>query len=185
MTQSISSAKRSAQAILFALLLVIGMVSGCASDNIHMPEPEDFRPVPDASSSLTFQGKLTTSLPEMPDFEPVIQTDYVRLIWRDADHRRVDIEVGAFHIQVAQMGMDITIGNMLIEAADCTVQDDGSYAFEKAEFACQAGEYFTTGSLSGQYREGEALELTLLYKPGSMPFLCRSAFAGSADEKLN
>ncbi len=144
-------------------------MAGCASDNIHQPEMDETVPVP-GNAGITYDGKLTTSIPDMPMFEPATCNDYVKLVWKDSSRERVDVEVGAFDVTVEMMQSAFNIGTMYIEDVACTDNGDGTYTLDKPEFACQAGKYYTTGSLSGRYQPGK-VELTIEYKPGSMPFL--------------
>lgn len=181
MLQSIHSVKGYVYARLFTLLLIINGVAGCASDNIHEPETDGMTP-PSGTSGVTYDGKLTTSIPDMQMFEPATCTDYVKLVWKGGSHERADVEIGAFDVNVEMMQSAFNIGTMYIEDVVCTDNGDGSYTLDKPEFACQAGKYYTTGSLNGRYRPGK-VELTIEYKPGSMPFLCKSIFEGTSDKE--
>lgn len=177
MIQFLYSAKRSVSALLFALLVLAGMMTGCASDNIHMPD-EDM-PVVGEANSETYDGLLTTSIPDMPVFVPVTTDDYVKLVWKDGQRTTVDLELGAFDVNVEMMNLFFNIGTMHIDKVSCKDNGDGSYDLQKDAFECQAGKYLTKGSLTGRYQSGK-LELTVHYKPGSMPFECKSDFQGTS-----
>lgn len=172
MIQSIFSAKRSVYAVLFALLLITGLFTGCASDNIHMPDPEE-------DVVEVYNGSLTTSIPEMPDFVPVVSNDHVNLVWNNEAHTSANVKLGAFHVDVDMMGFSFLIGEMDIQNVECRRADDGTVTLVKDHFECQAGDYYTKGSLTGKYAKGR-LEVTILYKPGSMPFECKSVFEGTS-----
>ena len=172
------SAKRCAGACLFALSVLAGLTVSCASDNIHMPETGEQSVPPQNTQSVVYDGTLTTSIPDMPAFEPVTVNDYVKLSWSDSKKGMLQVEVGAFDIQVEMMASEFHIGTMHIEDVKCTVRDNGESILEEKTFECQAGQYLTKGSLSGRLY-ADRFELTLHYKPGSMPFECKSVFQGT------
>ncbi len=74
--------------------------------------------------------------------------------------------------------MDIEIGDMKITDVSCVRSANGDFKFESKSFDCMAGRYeIIGGTLSGTIKSGK-LELTLNYKPGSMPFPVVSTFTG-------
>lgn len=141
----------------------------CSDDSKHQDVP------PAVSLDVYSQGTITTSIPAMPVFTPVQTSDYVKVSWTDATRSVATVEVGAFDIDVAMMGRTISIGAIKVSDVACSTQADGSIAFAKENFVCQAGDYEVKGNISGVYREGK-LTVTLKYHPGSMPFECHSDY---------
>lgn len=172
-TDTLNGAKRNALSFLFALF-VFSMLVGCASDNIHMPDPED-----DVIES--YNGSLTTSIPTMSIFEAVTSEDYIKISWNDKFHKSANLEIGAFRIDVELMNTSFLIGTMHIDNVVCTPNEEGTYTLSKEHFECQAGDYLTKGSLTGKYVKGK-MEITIHYKPGSMPFECKSVFEGTSED---
>lgn len=163
----------------FACALACGvmtMAPACSDD--------DDAPTPDADNSsaeITFQGTLTSSVPAMQDFTPFSTPDEAVLTWDDDAHTSATVTIGAFDINVAQMGMSISIGDMTISGIKCEKESDGSVSMLAESFTCVAGDYTTRGSSDGELRD-DVLTLTVNYYPGAMPFEVSSVFTGSVVE---
>ncbi len=153
------------------LTLSVLFCAGCASDNVHQPEP-DLTPAPQQ-----FEGTVSSAIPIFPNFDPVVSQNYAILTWLNEEQTAINIELGAFDVSVGEiMQMEIEIGTMLIQNVPCQKIVDNSYEFEIEEFACQAGEYYTTGSMAGSLKNN-TLEFTVHYHPGSMPFEVETVFS--------
>ncbi len=156
------------------IALLTAVVSGCASDNVHMPEP-DTRPTEER-----FTGELVSWIPDFADvFAPVHNDDFAEIHWLNSAHSRADIVIGEFSLYIDIVDMHITIGEMTIENVSFKYDADGSTAtFARPDFETMAGQYDTKGSISGNY-SSEGLSFEMEYKPGSMPFLVKSSFASN------
>lgn len=158
-----------------ALTLLALFCAGCASDNVHMPEP-DLTPAPQQ-----FEGTVSSGIPVFPNFGPVVSQNYAILTWLNEEQSAITVELGPFHVSVGEiMQMEIEIGTMLIQNVPCQRIGEGNYEFEIEEFACQAGEYYTTGSMAGTLKNG-TLDFTVHYHPGSMPFEVETRFLSDTD----
>lgn len=152
-----------------ALMAVAG--SGCASDNVHMPEP-DTRPAEER-----FDGELVSWIPAFADvFAPVHNDNFAEIHWLNSAHSRADLVIGEFSLYIDIVDMHITIGEMTIENLSFAYAADGSASFSRPDFEAMAGQYHTTGSISGTYTDGN-ISFEMEYKPGSMPFLVKSTFS--------
>ena len=154
-----------------ATIALMAVVSGCASDNVHMPEP-DTRPTEER-----FEGEIVSWIPAFADvFAPVHNENFAEIRWLNSAHSRADLVIGEFSLYIDIVDMHITIGEMTIENLSFACGDDGSASFSRPDFEAMAGQYHTTGSISGTYSEGN-ISFEMEYKPGSMPFLVKSTFS--------
>lgn len=154
-----------------AAICLLLFAFGCAGDNVHKPDPGA---VPE---DVKAEGSLTSSIPVFPTFEPIVTDNTVEIVWTNASATKATIKLSGFKLHVNEMNLDIEIGEMAIEAVVFGYGEDGVARFEKSAFECQAGAYFTTGSLAGTYYpKSGAIDLTIDYKPGSMPFMVKSQF---------
>lgn len=152
-------------------IALMAVVSGCASDNVHMPEP-DTRPTEER-----FDGELVSWIPAFADvFAPVHNDDFAEIRWLNSAHSRADLVIGEFSLYIDIVDMHISIGEMTIENLSFSYADDGSASFSRPDFETMAGQYHTTGSISGTYADG-SISFEMEYKPGSMPFLVKSTFS--------
>lgn len=153
---------------------IIVVVSGCASDNVHMPEP-DTRPTQER-----FEGEIVSWIPDFADvFAPVHNADFAEIHWLNSAHSRADLVIGEFSLYIDIVDMHITIGEMTIENLSFAYEpDDPTATFSRSDFETMAGQYNTKGSISGSYSP-EGLTFEMEYKPGSMPFLVKSTFSSN------
>lgn len=160
--------KRRLHIVAFALSLLV-LCAGCASDNVHMPEP-DLTPAP-----KQYDGISSSGIPIFPSFVPQSSANYAVVTWLNEELTAMNLEMGSFSVDIAEVQMHIEIGNMLIQNVPCQKTSDDCYEFALDEFSCQAGAYYTTGSLQGSL-DKDQLTFTLLYRPGSMPFDVETIF---------
>lgn len=152
------------------MLTLLGlMIAGCASDNVHMPEP-DLTPEP-----KQYDGVSSSGIPIFPTFVPQESENYAIVTWLNEQQSALTIEMGAFSVDIEEVKMHIDIGSMLIQNIPCTRIGENVFEFAIDEFTCQAGAYYTVGSLSGSL-SGNSLQFTILYHPGSMPFEVETSF---------
>ncbi|MCC8114789.1 MAG: hypothetical protein LIP03_12540 [Bacteroidales bacterium] len=156
--------------------VMLGLCCGCASDNVHQPQP-DLTPDPS-----TYQGEMFSRIPVFPTFAGVTAEDYAVVTWADEAQSSATITTGAFDVQIAEMGFNIQIGEMNIPEVGCFRQGDGSIELSNLAFECQAGDYYTTGSLEGVV-SGDSISIVLKYRPGSMPFEVESTFTGQLTDQ--
>lgn len=151
----------------FSLVAILTAVSftACSDDD----ETATFSP-------QSFTGELSTSIPAMPSFQAVSSSNAMTIIWADATQTSATVQLGEINLAVTTpMGEKVyQIGEMTIEGVTCT-KEGATIQLSKPQFECQAGKYLTTGSLTGTLENNE-LSVTLLYKPGSMPFMVQSIF---------
>ena len=155
-----------------AMTLLIGVLClwSCASDNIHQPEPII---IPDP---VTYTGDFTSWIPAIPAFKPETCENTVTLKWQNEPLTLATLIIDEFDIHITMMGMSFTFGQMNITDVTCVRTTDGTMVFTNPQFECQAGQFHTTGTLSGTLSPDGTLDLTLTYKPGSMPFEVKSTF---------
>ena len=152
---------------------VLAFATGCAGDNVHQPRPEA------KPENLAFGGDLLSSIPLFPDFGPLVNADSLRIIWSNSSRTRATVELDEFSLYIDVVNLNITIGRMQINNVAFMWDDDGNATFERPNFACQAGAYYTEGSLAGTYTADGDVDIVIDYKPGSMPFMVKSRFIAS------
>ena len=152
-------------------LSLSGLFASCSDDD----NPEE-----PTSVTTNFSGTLSSSIPAFPDFAPVPTDNNVTMQWQSADKNHINLSISAFSLTVANMGMNVEIGQMDIENITIQYDDKNFGIIPETEFECMAGKYETKGTISGSYDTptGE-LTLTLDYKPGSMPFSVHSEYKGT------
>lgn len=165
--------------LIFHLLsgaLLIGVLSaGCASDNVHQPEPEVPLPAPNY-----FTGVWSSDIPDFPTFPAVVLDNGVEIRWLNADRTLADVSIGSFDLYVSVVDLNVSIGQMNIDQVVLRYGSDGVASLSRPDFECQAGTYFTTGSLEGVYDPSTGiLDLDIMYKPGAMPFTVHSSFSNN------
>lgn len=158
-------------------LAAMGMVSllllaSCTKDNVHQPQPDT---VPENKS---FKGTLSSAIPDFPFFEPVVTDNTLQINWENLSATRATLVLNPFELYVENMNLQFTIGEMNIENVLFVYnEDDGTAAVSCPHFECQAGNYYSIGSLEGLYTPStSSIEFTITYKPGSMPFNVKSTF---------
>lgn len=153
--------------VLAMTLLSSTTFTACSSDDEpSIPAPQ------------TFSGTLTTTIPDMPSFEAIEGENSCIITWDNPEQTSATVRMGAFDIAMSTpMGeRSYEIGEMVIAGVTC-VNSGNIITLTKENFECQAGDFLTTGSLTGELKNG-ILTLTLLYKPGSMPFDVQSVLVG-------
>jgi hypothetical protein len=171
--------------ILFfqALVVATGFFAACTQDNVHMPETEIITVDKDVPAedevfddSLYYEGTLTSSVPAMASqMNPVTTADYMQfknMTGKTAGY--ATLVLGQFNITVETMNMHITIGEMAIDSVRYAFDSNGNGMFFKKNFEVMSGTRPTTGSLSGTFDASGSVQMTMDYKPGTMPFLCHS-----------
>lgn len=153
-------------------LTLFALCVSCASDNIHQPEP-DMTPDPQK-----FIGTTASGIPIFPTFVPQISENYAVVNWLNPEKTVANIEMGEFSVDIQEVQMHIEIGTMLIKDIPFQKIGEDNYSFVLDEFNCQAGAYNTTGSIVGKL-QGDEIEFTVLYYPGSMPFQVETIFKGT------
>lgn len=164
------------------VLAAFATLAACTQDNVHAPEAEIRyvdREVPGAQEqfddSLYYRGTITNSVPSMASLmDPVTTADdmqFKNMTGKTSGY--ATIVLGAFDISVAAMGMNISIGEMVIDSVQYAFYPNGNGMFVKDNFEVMAGQYNTVGSLSGTFDAATGtVTMTMDYKPGSMPFTC-------------
>lgn len=136
----------------------------------------------DPLAPIIFNGTITSSVPAVGYFSPITDSNTTTFTWQDETHKLATIEIGEFSVvidvQQFPQPMTFNIGSMKITDVQVTTLDDGSYILKKDSFNCMAGQYDTTGILDGILDEQNNLEITLTYKPGTMPMEIKSVFKG-------
>lgn len=159
-----------------SLLLIIAALAACAALMVSCSDDDKDT---DLLAPLTFEGKITSLVTPFPDYSST-SDDKAVVTWTDATRTTCTIDLGGFDVNVDQPQYTATIpmGDMKITGVKCTAASDGSYTFEAASFDCMSGKYeIKGGSLTGTLK-ADKLEITLSYKPGSMPFPVVSTFVG-------
>lgn len=164
------------------------MLAACTQDNVHAPEPEivvvekevEVTPEEDFETDVHYVGTLTSGVPSMEALMEPVTTDCEMYLKDKTDKSSgyATLVLGAFDITVEAMGMNISMGEMTIEDVQYAVYPNGNGMFFKDDFQTMAGNYDTSGSLSGTFGADGSIEMTMVYKPGSMPFDCQSVFSG-------
>lgn len=157
------------RATRLALITAAALVSSCAADNVHQPEPD---PTP---APQRFEGHVTSSIPIIPSFNPVTDPNCVIIKWGDAQKATATVQTAGFAVDVAEVSMHIEIGPMTITDVICHTEADGSITLTNDAFSCMAGSYLAKGRLSGVLA-GDDVKIDIYYRPGSMPFEVRSTF---------
>lgn len=179
---------------IVAVSLTAFVLYGCTQDNVHAPEPEIITvekevEVPaeddDFQNEFYYVGTLTSSVPSMAALmEPVTTPDHVRLTGMTGKTSGyATLVLGAFDISVAAMGMNISMGEMTIEGVQYAIYPNGNGMFFKEDFETMSGQYDTKGSLSGTFSADGSIEMSMDYRPGSMPFECHSEFSGTVSSE--
>ncbi len=138
-----------------------------------MPEPDNTPP------PQQYDGVSTSGIPIFSFFVPQASDNYAVVTWLNEEQTAMNLEMGAYSVDIAEIASGFDIGAMLIQNIPCTKIGEGRFEFALEEFACQAGAYYTTGSLTGSLNNAK-LDFTLLYRPGSMPFEVETVFQGEA-----
>ena len=154
---------------LLIFLLPSALLS-CADDNVHQPDVSNEI----HTIYLKMTGNMTTSVPDMPVFEPVESEEIVSVT---INGNKAEACFTAFDIDIPMMNRVISIGDMEIYGVSVN-EVDGVKTLSAGNFECQGGDYIIKGSLQGEISSGKA-EITILYRPGSMPFECRSTFTSN------
>lgn len=154
----------------FAIALLAAVPS--CSDDKDSPETQ--------SLSTRYEGTLVTTIPDVADFGAVTVDNWVEIDRHESNTSIADITVGAFSIEVAMMGRGIDIGEMRFADVSLNKTSDGTETFNIEDFTVQAGAYSVTGSIDGIVSaDGSKADISINYRPGSMPFSIKSVFTGS------
>lgn len=132
----------------------------------------------------TFTGTVSSAIPQFADFDAAESADKATITWDDATGTTCTIVLGAFSVHIVRpelpQPMDFTIGPMEIKGVKSVKASDGSFTFSSDSFDCMAGQYEVKGGvLKNGSLKGGKLEFEINYKPGTMPFLIMTAFAGT------
>ncbi|TGX82445.1 hypothetical protein E5358_06650 [Palleniella muris] len=167
MKKTFLSTLRGFAACVMAVFVSVAF-SACSSD-----DDEPVIPAPQ-----TFTGQLSTSIPSMLTFEPIVGENSAVVTWANPEQTLATVKLGAFSIAVkTPMGEhSYNIGEMTISDVPC-VKSGNKITMSKPEFECQAGDFKTTGSLEGTLENG-TFTLTLLYTPGTMPLKVKTVLVG-------
>lgn len=168
--------------VLFFVAAMATLFVGCTQDNVHMPESEIIyvgdTATTDFPKTISWEGTLTSGVPQFGGFTPVPSPNRLRLTDRtDASAGYATLTLEAFDI-TTPMGMSFSIGEMRIDSVQYATYPGGNGMFVRDDFSVQAGKYLTKGSLKGTFTAGGTVSMTMTYKPGSMPFEVVSEFEG-------
>lgn len=159
-------------------------LAGCTQDNVHMPEQEiQYIYVGDTTQNdfprtLEWSGSLTTSVPQLGAmFTPATTPNTLKFTDRTGEKTGyTTLILGAFDIDVPATHMHFAFGEMQIDSVQYATYPSGNGMFYRDNFQVQSGQYLTKGSLKGTYGADGTVEMTISYKPGTMPFEIISQF---------
>ena len=151
-------------------------ILSCTQDNVHMPEVEPGTQTWETYAQ-DFQGTFSTTVPVVQEHlqGPVVSPTTVRIEDFHIEHSgHVTILTKAFSVDdpfvVGILGSIIEIGEMRIEKVEYAAFPSGGGVLKKEFDNVQAGTYNTRGSLEGTISKEGKLQLTMTYRPGTMPF---------------
>lgn len=164
------------------LTVAVCLLMSCTQDNVHMPEGGAGQETWETYTKL-YSGVLSSTVPVMQEYldGPVRTEMTVRVGPFHAAHSGyVTVCTQAFSIDdpfvTEMMGMPINVGEMEIKDVEYAAFPGGGGYFRKDAFDVQAGTYRTRGSLYGELSPEGQLNITLTFRPGSMPFEIVSEF---------
>ena len=167
---------------LFCTMCMGIMLVSCTQDNVHMPEDGAGMETWETYTQ-NFPGILSTTVPLVQEHlqGPAQQDMTIRLKDFHIEHSgHVIICTEAFDVDdpfvSSLLGKDIRIGAMEIPQVEYAAYPSGGGHLKHEGFDIQAGEYRTRGTLFGEITKDGALNLTLTYRPGTMPFDIVSEF---------